>query len=232
MEQNRNYFKILAISGLILLFFSLFLDWYYFLIIDSEGNIIVQWNYNLLIGWRTPLDSDVNELFRPEELNIPFSIHIVFAVLIGCSAYFILMHPIEKSGDLEAQKYFVYLDVLLLLFNGFYIVIFPIMYLIPSELYVPFVIFIDNTIEVTFHYYIGPGYIIQIFGFVLLFPKVVFDYNTLMIYKTGKYTRENLVSELLDKSNIKINFDKLISEEEIYKKLGIPPNKVELHYKG
>ena len=61
-------FKTLFFIGLILLFFSFFLDWYSFQIYDSTG-LVVSWNYNLFVDWSTPLsNSSVFEI--PALINI------------------------------------------------------------------------------------------------------------------------------------------------------------------
>ena len=53
----KEIFRYLFLIGLVLLFTSLFLDWYYFQII-LYGEVIASWSYNPLVGWYTLLSED------------------------------------------------------------------------------------------------------------------------------------------------------------------------------
>lgn len=231
-ESKQDHFTILAIIGLIVLFFSLFLDWYSFQIVNNDGDLVVQWNYNLLTGWATMLDSDVNIMFRPADIALPVIIPIVFMGLIMLTGYLLIVRPLDQAPpeQLEAQKYGVYGMLLLLIFSGFFIVIFPIMYLLPEGLYFPFIIFSETDWEVTYHYSMGVGYWVHVIGFVLVFPKCIFDYQTLQSFKGEDDSPEAWAHDLLAQHTDAIDFDKLISEEQLKTRLEAPSLKKTVLY--
>jgi len=53
----------MLLAGVILLFVSLFLEWYSFQVVDINNELIVSWSYNLFSEWTTdfPRGATVND---------------------------------------------------------------------------------------------------------------------------------------------------------------------------
>ena len=222
MENYTNQlFRLSFLIGLVILFISMFLDWYSFQTYNSSGNLIASWHYNLFTEWSSPFTDDniFNEMVKPKELHVPIAISIIFLFVLSIAAYGILFMPLDNSKDLEKQMPFVFINSFVLILSSFYIVIFPIMFLIPNNLYYPFVIFEDLNLEVRFYYLIGIGYFFQLVGFVMVFPYAIFYYITLQKFQTKKHKPSIAINSYIQQYVEELDLDKYIAEENLKLKL-------------
>lgn len=203
-----------------LLFLSLFLDWYTFQIYDINHEIIASWSYNIFFEWSTdfPRGITTNENNRPANLNIPLIINLLFAVMIILTVYVVLFKTLSPSRKTSLKGY-SYLLLFLLVLNGFYIVVFPIMYLFPNKLYFPILIIQDNELNSTIDYSISFGYILQLCGFVLIIPYVLYYYYAAVEFERLEQKPEEKIKKYIKRIQEPLDLDKFIAEEE-YEKQG------------
>jgi len=216
----RFYFRMVFLVGVMLLFLSLFLDWYTFQVYDVNHEIIASWSYNIFFEWSTdfPRGITTNENNRPVNLNVPLFINLLFAVMMILTVYVVLFKTISPSRKTSLKGY-SYPLLFLLVLNGFYTVVFPIIYLFPNKLYFPVLVIQDSELNTTIDYSISFGYILQLCGFVLIVPYVLYYY-----YATVEFERLELMPEVRIKKYIEciqepLDLDKFIAEEE-YEKPG------------
>ena len=156
----KSGYKIIFLIGLVLGFISVFLDWYNFqgVKIDS-GEVVVNWAYNLLFDWSTALTQGgfVNEVYEPKNASVPVAIVIAFIAVIFLSAYLALFLDAERKDNLPRLKKFGLVNLSLVTLIGFFILIYPLFFLLPNGLYYPFLAYQDYDLNVTFYFSIGPG---------------------------------------------------------------------------
>ena len=210
-------FRIIYQIGLVLLFVSLFLEWYIFQVYDSSGRLIAYWAYNPIIGWSTIFseDSTTNYLFKPNTIQIPIIIIIIYILILILSTYSLLFKNVERITDIEKLYPYAYIHIFLLALVSFFLFIFPILYLIPNNLYFPFLQVKDNDIDVRYFYRIGSGYCLQIIGFIMIFPYSIFYYQTITKFKTQQDSSKKIVDNYIQQVKEIINFDQLIANEKI-----------------
>ena len=102
----------------------------------------------------------------------------------------------------------------------FYLFAFPVFYLIPNNLYFPFLHVKYNDTNLTHHYSIGPGYCAQLLGFILVVPYALFYYTTIMRFQSQKDNAQTTVSQYIKTIEDPVDMDKLIAKEELKLKLG------------
>ncbi|MFX0073265.1 MAG: hypothetical protein ACFFAO_19470, partial [Candidatus Hermodarchaeota archaeon] len=187
-------FRIIYFVGLILLFFSLFLEWYSFQIYDFENNLLVSWSYNLFNGWITPFSgsSPLNEALKPENVSIPFIVNILLIIVLTASGYIVILKNVDQASDIKSYSKYGYINGFLLLLLAYYIIICPLMYLVPNELYYPLLIIRNYDAGLIKYYTIGPSYILQIISFPLIFPYSVFYFKTISKFVQQKRTPEKV----------------------------------------
>lgn len=209
------YFKIIFLAGTTLLFVSLFVDWYTFQVFES-GILTVSWSYNILFEWSTefPTGITINENFRPPNLEISPVLHFFFIAVLLFTLYTIFFKDLEHTEDLSSLRKFSLGFLGLIALILFYIVIFPIVYLFPNELYFPSLV--DNNIDLAmrFSYAISYGYILQLVGFLLIFPYSLHYYVTITQFEKQQNTPERRIASYIEKVQEHIDFDKYIAEEE------------------
>jgi hypothetical protein len=110
---------------------------------------------------------------------------------------------------MKNAKGFAVINLGVLFFLGFYIIIYPIVYLFPNQLLFPLLIFYDYELELTFHFVVGFGYYLQVIAFSCCFPYTRFYYQF-----AHKFMLE------IESSNSKLNaipidIDRLIAEAEV-----------------
>ncbi|MFX1455184.1 MAG: hypothetical protein ACFFDB_07380 [Promethearchaeota archaeon] len=208
-------FKIVSLVGITLLFVSFFVEWYSFQVFEN-GILVSSWKYNLFFEWSTDLPSGIviNENFRPESLNISPIIHGFFIIALIFSVYTIFFKDPERSENLlNLKKYsFGFISVIVIML--FYIVIFPVIYLIPKGLHFPSLIRVDLDLSLRFSYYISYGYILQLIGFILIFPYSIQFYLIIYQFERQENIPENRVNSYIKNIQESIDFDKYIAEEE------------------
>ena len=213
----KTKFKFLYIIGLMLLFTSLFLEWYSFQAYTSDNKLIAFWSYNLFTEWSTMISGDqhFNKQTKPNNLLIPIEISILFIFSIIASGYSVLFKDLEQNVELNKLYPYAYLNFFLLSLNVYYIFAFPIFYLLPNKLYFPFLLVKDREMGVNYYYSIGPGYVLQIIGFIMIFPYILFYYNTLNNFKQEYESPKNVIQRYIQQVQEPLNLDSLIAKEEL-----------------
>jgi len=208
-----SLFKITFIAGLILLFLSMFVEWYSFQIYSLENELLVSWQYNIFKDWSTILSSSqLNLVLRPNDLSISLPLNIIFTGSLILSGYVILFKDMERVNPISICRPYSYVLGMTLLLNMFYVIIFPVMYLIPQELYFPFIKIIDLEQNFIYLFSIDLGYIFQVIAFMLIFPFPIYYYHI-----THKYDNEeeNYVKSLIQEAQEPIDLDKWIAQEQL-----------------
>lgn len=214
-----NYFKICFMVGLALIVLSLFLVWYSFEIRDVNGDLVASWDYNIFTGWTTSLSDDLslNNALRPEDPTNQLVVNIILMGMTVFCGYCILFRDIEQapsSNNIQA-----YANACLLVLILYYIVIFPVMHLFPQGLYFPFVSIDDDILGFFYYHVVGPGYILQVISFLLVFPHSIFYIRTIMTFGHQEKTPESRALRMIEKVQEPLNFNKLIAQEELKKKV-------------
>jgi len=213
-------FKLSFLIGLILLFLSPFMEWYSYQIFTLEYELVVSWKFNIFLEWSTSLfpSTPFNEVLRPENLAIPLVINILLFVSIILSGYVVLFKNVEKIESLQKFSLYSYILGSVLVLNLFYIVIFPVMYLLPQGLYFPFLQIVDY--DSTFIYILtcSQGYILQSIAFPLIFPYIIFYFKTISTFQQKEKTPETIITKIIEKAQEPIDIDKLIAQEELKQK--------------
>ena len=213
MRTLEGIFKALYIIGLATIFSSLFLEMYYFQIVE-EGTILASFSYSLFFGWHTDiLEYDFLTMYRPE-VEIPFVITIIFLGLLSYCGYLLLRDSVEKQRNhlLIKQSYML---IFLLILDLFYIVAFPLFYLIPNGLYFPYLIFWDESLGWDFVYSVGPGYLLHTLGFLLTFTYAFHCWMISRKFKIQARSKKVLLEKKLKKIHAPLDLDALISEEKV-----------------
>lgn len=210
-------FRLAFQIGLCFLFISLFLDWYIFQTYDSNDNLISHWTFNPITGWNTLLynNSTENYLFKPQNIHIPIELIVLYIIVLLLSAYSMLFKDVEQNTVIEKLIFYAYIHFFLLALVGFFIFMFPMFYLLPSRLYFPFLRVKDKDLNITYFHSIGPGYCLQIIGFILIFPYIIFYYRTVIKFKSVQYTSKKLINKYLQEVQEVVDFDQLIANERI-----------------
>ena len=209
------YFRSIFLAGVTMLLVSLFVDWYAFQVFENDI-LVASWDYNILFEWSTEFSSGVtiNENFRPNNLEISPFLHVLFIGTIFLTIYIILFKDLERSENLSLLKKYSLGFVCLLALVLFYIVIFPVVYLIPNELYFPSLVDNNIVLSVRLSYTISYGYILQLVGFILIFPYSMHYYITITQFEKQENTPERRVESYIKKVQESVNLDKYIAEEE------------------
>ncbi|MFX1257055.1 MAG: hypothetical protein ACFFAN_04300 [Promethearchaeota archaeon] len=213
----KKQFKILFLAGLMLLFISLFLDWYYLQVYNEDGELLAFWSYNPVREWTTHFfdKGASNKIKEPKNLSIPLIINVTFVIAILASAFSVLFKDPEQKKNLEKLYPYAYINIFVVILNLYYIFAFPIFYLFPHNLYFPYLIIEDENLELIYHYYVGPGYILQLIAFIFVFPYATFYYQTIAKFKEKKHTAEKVINRYIQHIQEPLDLDKLIAKEEL-----------------
>ena len=212
----KSGYKIIFIIGLLLGFASVFLDWYYFQGVNDSGEVVVNWIYNALFDWSTELSQGtiINEFYEPKNASLPVAIIIAFLIVIFLSAYLVLFLDVERKDNLPRLKQFGFVNLSLVTLIGFFVLIYPLYYLLPNGLYYPFLAYYDYQLEVTFYYSIGPGYFLQLISFVCTFPYAMFNHSIISSFEKKQSSADNAINRHIESVREDLDLDKLISQEE------------------
>ena len=234
----KSGYKIIFLIGLIFSFASVFLDWYYFQGVLDSGVTIMSWVYNALFGWSTPFTEGnmFNEAYKPQNATMPVAIVIVLIVAVFLSAYSNLFYDVEKGDNLLKVKRFSFITLSLIVLIGFFVLIFPLFFLLPNDLYYPFMAYYDNELSLTFYYSIGPGYWLQVASFGCTFPYALFNLSVINSFEKEQFAPAEVVKSYIENIKEHFDLDKLIAQEELeiestqLKRKNKPKNEVEQIY--
>jgi cytochrome bd-type quinol oxidase subunit 2 len=212
---------VLHICGGIIIFFSLFLDWYYFKGYDNTGVLKISWSYNLFSEWTPSVLADpiLNGLEKPENLGLPFIINVIFIITLIVAIYGVMYKDVEKEEKLEKLTTIAYINVFLLILDVYYILAFPVVFLVSNQLYFPFLDIIDPASSFNFSYSIGPGYVLICISFFMIFPYIIFYYQTISNFIKKEHSIEHEINRYIEHVNIPLDIDKSIQEENLKLKL-------------
>jgi hypothetical protein len=227
----NQLFKTLFLIGIGLVFISFFLTWYRYQVFDINHHLIASWEYNLFTGWNSPLSDafTFNTLFRPENLDLSPIIHIMLIALCIVCVYIALLKDVESSNSPQRLRNYAYLNFFLLLLLGFYVVVFSVAYLLPNDLYFPYLKYEDVQANITYIYSLSEGYYLQLFAFILTIPYILFYYQTITTFEREEYTAEKIMDKYIQETQEPLDLDKFIAEEELKKKMEIP-DEIDLVY--
>ena len=79
----------------------------------------------------------------------------------------------------------------------------------------------DIELEVVYFYCVGPGYLLQLFAFGLIFPHAVFYYQTIMKFEIEKHSPVKVIEKYIEHVQEPLDLDKFIAEEELKQKFEI-----------
>ncbi len=213
--ETTFYFKIIFLIGIIFLFVSLFLEWYQIDIFDLNNVLISSWNYTIFFEWKTEFLSGIffNDIYRPVNLEVPMILNIIFIIVLMVSVYILLFKEINLSENILLQKRLSFIFLFLLTLTVYYIVVFPIMYLFPHNLYFPFITNFDLELQITQFHMIGSGYILQLVGFVMIFPYAL--HYSLVANELAKKDQipEIRINQYIKHTQTPLDIDKYIAEE-------------------
>ena len=214
----KSLYKIIFLIGLIFSFASVFLDWYYIQgVLDNGGEPIMSWIYNALFGWSTPFTEGnlFNESYKPQNATMPVVIVMVLIALVFLSAYSTLFHDIEKGDNLLKVKRFGFITISLITLSGFFVLVFPLFFLLPNDLYYPFLVYYDYELELTLYYSVGPGYWFQVISFGCTFPYALFNQSVLITFEKEQYAPGEVIKAYFENVKEEFDLDKLIAQEEL-----------------
>jgi hypothetical protein len=212
----KSVYKGLFVIGLLLGFVSVFLDWYYLQGISDSGETVVYWIYNVLFDWSTPFSEGAffNETYQPKNATMPVAIIIVFLITLLVSTYSVLFHDVERGDKLLKIRKFNFVNLSLVTLFGFFILVFPLFFLLPNGLYYPYLLFYDYNLKITFYYSIGPGYFIQFISFSCTFPYALFNHSVITTFEKEQSSVEKTINRYISSVREELDLDKLIAKEE------------------
>ena len=213
----KSGYKIIFLIGLIFSFASVFLDWYYLQgVLNTSGEPIMSWIYNALLGWSTPFGEEnaFNDSYEPQNATMPVALVIVFIVAIFLSAYSTLFHDVEKGDNLVKVKRFGFITISLVTLIGFFVLVFPLFFLLPNNLYYPLMVYYDYELELTLSYSIGPGYWFQVISFGCTFPYALFNLSVINTFEKEQYAPAEVIKSYIENAKEPFDLDKAIAQEE------------------
>jgi len=212
----KSGYKIVFIVGLLLGFASVFLDWYYFQGVNDSGELVMYWVYSALFDWSTTFSQGavINDFFEPKNASLPVGIVIAFLIVIFLSAYSVLFVDGERKDNLPRLKKFGFVNLSLVTLIGFFVLIYPLFFLLPNGLYYPFLMYYDYELGVIFYCSIGPGYFLQLISFACTFPYAMFNHSVINTFEKEESSAENTINKYIERVREELDLDKLISQEE------------------
>lgn len=220
MSKNHSVvFRIIFLVGMCFAFLGLLFDVYtlkgYH---KTKGYYVVSWTYHFLRGWNTDLSPYLpdNAMYKPEPFNISFILHIVYLVTVVFSSGCVIAKDVNHTERVQKLTPYSFLLVFLQAFIGFYVLVFPMLYLVPGGLhFFPATVF-DSSANIIFTYSFTIGYILEVLAFIFAFPYVAFYVQSVRTYESDAMgASERKVETLLQQSRKKIDFKGLIAEEQI-----------------
>ena len=212
----KSGYKIIFIIGLLFGFASVFLDWYYFQGVNNSGEIVIFWIYSALFDWSSPFSQGavINDFYEPKNASLPVAIVIAFLVVIFLSAYSVLFLDAERKDNLPKLKKIGFVNLSLVILIGFFVLIYPLFFLLPNGLYYPFLVYYNYELEITLNYSLGPGYFFQLISFTCTFPYAMFTHSVINTFEKEQSSAENKINQYISSIREDLDLDKLIAREE------------------
>jgi len=213
----KSAYKIIFVIGLLFGFASVFLDWYYFQGVNDSGEVVMNWIYSALFDWSTAFSegASINEFYEPKNSSIPIAIVIAFLVVISLSAYSTLFLDVERKDNLSKLKSFGFVNLFLVTLIGFFVLIYPLFFLLPNGLYYPFLVYYNYELEITLSYSLGPGYFFQLISFACTFPYAMFNHSVINTFEKEQSSVKNKINRYISSVREDLDLDKLIAREEL-----------------
>jgi len=169
------------------------------------------------MGWVTPVSgsSPLNDALKPENVSIPFIVNILMLIALLASGYIVILKNVDNATDINSYNKYSYVNGFLLLLIVYYVIICPIMYLIPNELYYPLLNIRNYDLGLIKWYTIGPSYFLQLISFPLIFPYSIFYFKTVSKFIQQKRSPEKVFHRLIQGSQEPLDLDQYIAEEEL-----------------
>jgi len=212
----KSGYKIIFVIGLLFGFASVFLDWYYLQGVNDSGEVVMYWIYSVLFDWSTVFSQGavINEFYEPKNASIPIAIVIAFLIVIFLSAYSTLFLDVERKDNLSKLKSFGFVNLFLVTLIGFFVLIYPLFFLLPNRLYYPFLVYYNYELEITLSYSLGPGYFFQLISFACTFPYAMFNHSVINTFEKEQSSVENKINQYISSVREDLDLDKLIAREE------------------
>ncbi|MFX0021530.1 MAG: hypothetical protein ACFE9S_04340 [Candidatus Hermodarchaeota archaeon] len=216
-SKITHSFRTIYFIGLVLLFFSLFLEWYSFQIYNFDNELLVSWSYHFFSGWITPFSDNapLNEALKPVNSSIPFIINILLIIVLVASGYIVILKNVDQAKNIKSYNKYGYVNGFLLLLVAYYLIMCPVMYLIPNELYYPLLNVRNYDAGLIKWYAIGPSYILQLISFPLIFPYSVFYFKTVSKFIQQERAPNKIFHRMIQDSQELLDLDQYIAEEEL-----------------
>ncbi|MFW9828878.1 MAG: hypothetical protein ACFFEY_14910 [Candidatus Thorarchaeota archaeon] len=204
-----SFTRMMFIIGIIIAGGFLFFDWYIFQAFDDKGNLIVYWSFNPIFSWYTIFASGsiFNELYTPTADSLPFIIIVCFLICLA----FASIGLIYKTPN----RLVSYINMFTLLLVVIFIVVYPIIYLLPYKYYFPNISLYDPYLGVIFQYSINIGYIMEVISFIFLFPYTILYYRTVTSIRQNSQSSEEILVKYIHKIQEPLDLDRYIQEEEL-----------------
>ncbi|MHA1285317.1 MAG: hypothetical protein ACTSQP_22680 [Promethearchaeota archaeon] len=213
--QVNKVVKIIYIIGLFCEIISLFLDWYSIEIRNNSSQLVLKVNYSMFFNWIKSNESISNNFITLPNIEA-FSqlIILIFLIILFLSfLLFLILNIGKKNRTLKLQNYSLGL-IIIPTFTIIILIYFPIFYLIPHELYFPFIVKQDLELNLIMFYSIGPGYILQAFSFIFMFPYSMLIIRIVEIFSGGGKVIDEKIEKFLNENQNRLDIDALIAEEE------------------
>ena len=212
----KSGYKIIFVIGLLFGFASVFLDWYYLQGVNDSGEVVMYWIYSALFDWSTAFSQGavINDFYEPKNASIPIAIVIAFLAVIFLSAYSVLFLNVEHKDNLTKLKNFEFVNLFLVTLFGFFVLIYPLFFLLPNGLYYPFLVCYNYELKITLSYSLGPGYFFQLISFACTFPYAMFNHSVISTFEKEQSNVENRINQYISSVREDIDIDKLIAREE------------------
>ena len=216
MPDLKQFCKFICAIGILIAAISLFFEWYIFQVVTWEGEETALWEFQLFLGWTSPISLEdwFNAAYHPNFVPLSHMIHFIYLGSLSISLYAIIAVNLEDAKNLRTGKKFRYVHVSSLLLSGYYICIVPIYFFILQEYYFPYLTFTDPEFAI-FEYAVGLGYWLECVAFGCMFPYFFYYLITTSHFERAPEPIEAQLNAILRKVHTSIDFSQLIAEERI-----------------
>lgn len=213
-ELRTNIFRYLFVIGIVIVIFSLFLNYYTIRIYREDGILLVEHSYRLIFGWNHT--SGYFSLLLPESLDFSENSTLIFTSILiptlSLSLYGAFFKDFQDAEDLVRLKFYSYSHLLLLGLVFFILFVYPFNFLISNELYYPFLII--EEIDEVIHYSVDLGYIAFLCSFICILPYSLIYYVACYKFTIQSQKQQQALAQVKKNLQQEIDLDKYIAEEE------------------